>query len=179
MSEKLPLLRFMLQLWQIISVRPLKKGVEVMLVFAALNLSLGKTESTYTSLLVAQPAYAQRVNPSEAWQQVYKQLPDLPKENRYISQETGKVAENNTLVSRMMRYHIYVKGRAPNYRLDWKLTLADYLDANEVMYETLYPGHDTLRQNPFAGDRAAIRRLNRQQRNALVQALVNVFNNRD
>lgn len=121
------------------------------------------------------PVRAQRVNPNEVWQQVYKKLPYLPKENHYISQETGKVAENNTLVSRLIRYHIYVKGRPPNYRLDWKLTLADYLDANEVMYEESYPGNDTLRKNPFAGDRAAIRRLSREQRNALVQALVNAF----
>ncbi len=53
--------------------------------------------------------------------------------------------------------------------------MADYLDANEVMYESSYPGNDTLRKNPLAGDRAAIRRLTRQQRNALVQALVNTF----
>ncbi|MFQ4144809.1 hypothetical protein [Chlorogloeopsis sp. ULAP02] len=175
MSKKLSLLQLMLESWQILSVLPFKKGVKIILVLSVLILGFSKTELTYTSLFFAKPAYAQRVNPSEVWQQVYKQLPDLPKENNYTSQETGKVATNNTLVSRMIRYHIYVKGRPPNYRLDWKLTLADYLDANEVMYETLYPGHDTLRQNPFAGDRAAIRRLNRQQRNALVQALVNVF----
>ncbi|NMG08232.1 hypothetical protein [Brasilonema sp. UFV-L1] len=123
----------------------------------------------------SQPADAQRVSRSDAWQAVYQQLPDLPRENQYISKETGKVAENNTLVSRMIWYHSYLKGRAPNYRLDWKLTLADYLDANEVMYEATYPGKDSLRKNPFDGDRAAIARLNRRQRDALVQALVNVF----
>ncbi|MBW4635352.1 MAG: hypothetical protein KME30_26710 [Iphinoe sp. HA4291-MV1] len=122
-----------------------------------------------------QPADAQRVSSGEAWQQVYQQLPDLPRENQYISKETGKVAENNTLVSRMIQYHSYLKGRAPNYRLDWKLTLADYLGANEVMYETTYPGKDTLRKNPFDGDRAAVARLNHRQRDALAQALVNVF----
>jgi hypothetical protein len=122
-----------------------------------------------------QPAYAQRISASDAWKLVYQQLPDLPKENQYVSKETGKVAENNTLISRMIWYHVYLKGRAPNYRLDWKLTLADYLDANEVMYDTTYPGNDTLRKNPFSGDKAAIARLNRHERDALVQAFVNVF----
>jgi hypothetical protein len=78
----------------------------------------------------------------------------------------------------MIWYHSYLKGRAPNYRLDWKLTLADYLGANEVMYETTYPGKDNLQKNPFDGDRAAVARLNRRQRDALVQALVNVFSSK-
>jgi hypothetical protein len=60
--------------------------------------------------------------------------------------------------------------------LDWKLTLADYLGANEIMYDASYPGNDTLRQNPIEGDRKAITRLTRSQRNALVQVLVNIFN---
>jgi hypothetical protein len=121
------------------------------------------------------PAVAQRVSPSDVWQEVYQQLPDLPKENKYISKETGKVAETNTLATRLIRYHIYVKERSPIYRLDWKLTLADYLGANEIMYDTTYPGNDTLRQNPLDGDRAAIDRLSRRQRDALVQTLVNIF----
>lgn len=122
-----------------------------------------------------QPAHAQRISASDAWRLVYQQLPDLPRENQYISKETGKTAENNTLVSRMIWYHVYLKGRAPTYRLDWKLTLADYLNANEVIYEGSYPGHDSLRKNPLDGDRVAVGRLNRRQREALVQALVNVF----
>jgi hypothetical protein len=126
--------------------------------------------------LTIQPAVAQRISPGEVWQLVYQQLPDFPKENQYVSKETGKVAGNNTLATRLIRYHIYVKERAPSYRLDWKLTLADYLDANEIMYENTYPGNDTLRQNPLDGDRAAISRLTRTQRNALVQVLANIFN---
>ncbi|MBD2344895.1 hypothetical protein [Anabaena subtropica] len=128
------------------------------------------------NLTSIQPAIAQRISPGEVWQQVYQQLPDFPRENQYTSRETGRVAENNTLASRLIRYHVYVKERAPNYRLDWKLTLADYLDANEIMYDSTYPGNDTLRQNPIEGDRAAISRLNRNQRNALVQVLTNIFN---
>ncbi|BCL36629.1 hypothetical protein [Nostoc sp. MS1] len=128
------------------------------------------------NLASVQPAVAQRISPGEVWQLVYQQLPNFPKENQYINKEGGKVAQSNTLATRLIRYHIYVKERAPNYRLDWKLTLADYLDANEIMYENTYPGNDTLRQNPLDGDRAAISRLSRSQRNALVQVLTNIFN---
>lgn len=125
-----------------------------------------------------QPAFAQRVKPDEVWQEVYQRVPDLPKENQYVSHKTGKVAEDNTLVGRLIRYHLYVKGRLPNYRFDWKLTLADYLGANELMQESVYPGADTLQQNPFENDRAAIRRLTLAQRQALVQSLVNIFDPR-
>ncbi|MFN6477747.1 hypothetical protein [Nostoc sp. DedQUE07] len=123
-----------------------------------------------------QPASAQRITPSDVWQLVYQQLPDFPRENKYISKENGKVAENNTLANRLIRYHIYTKGRAPIYRLDWKLTLADYLGVNEIMYDTTYPGNDSLRENPIEGDRKAIKSLTRSQRDALVQVLVNIFN---
>ncbi|MBD2357288.1 hypothetical protein H6G41_22150 [Tolypothrix sp. FACHB-123] len=138
-------------------------------------LSLGIGESKYTAFLTVRPALAQRISPGDVWQQVYQQLPDFPKENQYISKETGKVAENNTLAARLIRYHIYVKERSPAYRLDWKLTLADYLNANETMYDITYPGHDTLRENPIESDRAAIAKLTHTQRNALVQVLTNIF----
>ncbi|MCF4968161.1 hypothetical protein CV014_14070 [Nostoc sp. CMAA1605] len=141
----------------------------------ALNLSIILGTSAI-SILPQSPAEAQRITPSDVWQLVYQQLPDLPKENQYISQSSGKVAENSTLISRLIRYHIYIKERAPNYRLDWKLTLADYLDANEIMYDNTYPGNDTLKQNPLEGDRAAIKRLTRSQRDALAQVLTNIFN---
>ena len=111
----------------------------------------------------------------DVWKQVYQKLPNLPQENKYVSRD-GKVNPNNNLVNRLIQYHIYVKGRSPNYRLDWKLTLADYLGANELIQEGTYPGANTLRTNPLAGDRAAINRLNRKQRNALAQSLVSVFN---
>ncbi|MBW4559829.1 MAG: hypothetical protein KME32_01520 [Mojavia pulchra JT2-VF2] len=150
-----------------------------LMVMGVIVLGSGVGKSTHKSFLASflgiQPAIAQRVSPSDVWQQVYQQLPDFPKENKYISKETGKVAENNTLASRLIRYHIYVKERAPNYRLDWKLTLADYLDANEIMYDMTYPGNDALRENPIEGDRAAIKRLSRSQRDAVVQVLTNIF----
>lgn len=126
--------------------------------------------------LGALPALAQRSRPQEAAPLLYKLLPDFPKENNYVSRETGKVDETHTLASRLMRYHIYVKGRPPSYRLDWKLTLADYLGANEPLQKEVYPGHDFLKENPIESDRAAISRLNRAQRDALVDALVSIFN---
>lgn len=113
-------------------------------------------------------------NPN-AWRQVYEQVPDLPLENQYISIETGEVDENSTLISRLIRYHLYTKGRPPFYRLDWKLTLADYMAANEIMNLALYPGVDTLRTNPMRNDMAAISSLTRAQRAALVDALVLTF----
>lgn len=143
---------------------------------ALLVVGLVVLTGTEHRLFVAQPVIAQSVSVEGVWQQVYQQLPDLPKENQYVSKITGKVATNNTLVSRLVRYHVYIKGRPPVYRLDWKLTLADYLDANEVMEESQYPGSDTLRTNPIEGDRAAINRLDRKQRAALVQTLVDIFN---
>ncbi|NJL62123.1 MAG: hypothetical protein HC903_10175 [Methylacidiphilales bacterium] len=129
-----------------------------------------------SSLLGTQPVMAQqRITVGDAWRQVYQQLPNFPKENNYTSKEGGKIAENNTLVGRIIQYHFYVKGRAPNYRFDWKLTLADYLGANEVIYDTSYPGHELLKKNPLDGDKAAIAKLSRGQRDTLVQTLVNVF----
>lgn len=130
---------------------------------------------TQNYLFSPQSAFAQGLGPRDNWRQVYEQLPDLPLENQYIDKETGKVNADSTLVNRLIGYHVYVKGRAPNYRLDWKLTLADYLGANELMLEEVYPGYKTFRENPIVGDRAAIERLSRQQRDALVQTLVSIF----
>lgn len=123
-----------------------------------------------------QPAAAQLAKAQDAWRQVYQRLPNFPKENQYVSKETGSQAVDNTLVSRLIRYHLYVKSRTPKYRLDWKLTLADYLGANEYLVESQYPGYESLRQSPMDGDRAAIGRLSRAQREALIDVLVSIFN---
>ncbi|MBG1243810.1 hypothetical protein [Nostoc sp. NZL] len=167
MSKNLSFIQPLLKPWQTLT---------ALMVVGVIILGSEAGKSIHTSLFSIQPAYAQRITPSDVWQLVYQQLPDLPRENKYISKENGKVAENNTLVNRLIRYHIYTKGRAPIYRFDWKLTLADYLGANEIMYDTPYPGNDTLRENPIEGDRKAITRLTRSQRDALVQVLVNIFN---
>jgi hypothetical protein len=152
------------------------------LIFGTLGLigflAVGTISSSYLQGVAAEnptPAAPSR-STQDAWSKVYQQLPDLPLENQYVNRETGKVDPDNTLVRRMVRYHQYVKGRPLIYRLDWKLTLGDYLGINELMLESSYPGFDNLRKNPMEGDRSAISRLNRRQRNALVQALVNGFN---
>lgn len=119
---------------------------------------------------------AERIETETVWKQIYQQLPNLPLENQYVNKETGKVSSDNTLISRLIRYHIYIKGRPPNYRLDWKLTLADYLGANERMEANTYPSASALRTNPMQGDVTAIRSLTRTQRDALVNALVSIFN---
>jgi hypothetical protein len=138
-------------------------------------LVLGSTGFQFGDGLGSQPAIAQRIRPDGVWKQIYQTLPDLPRENQYVSVETGKVDPENTLVGRVIRYHLYVKGRAPFFRMDWKLTLADYLGIRGEIEETSYPSAHTLRKNPIEGDIAAVRKLNRAQRNALVQALVDAF----
>ncbi|MEB3359699.1 MAG: hypothetical protein VKK04_23435 [Synechococcales bacterium] len=125
-------------------------------------------------VLSTQPASAQRTNTIEIAERVYGLMPNLPLENHYESRATGDVAVSNTLASRLIRYHLYVKGRSPLYRFDWKLTLADYLGANEWIEASLYPGADDLEENPQAGDVAAIGNLNRAQRDQLVGILVDL-----
>ncbi|MEG4024731.1 hypothetical protein [Microcoleus sp. S13C4] len=143
---------------------------------SALEPSLLRSSESTSVQRVAQQSAPSQVRVQDAWKLVYEKLPDLPIENNYISKETGKVDPTNTLVGRLIRYHVFVKGRPPNYRFDWKLSLADYLGATpDYLVESVYPGNDVLRSNPMEQDRAAIQRLNRVQRDALVQALVDVF----
>jgi hypothetical protein len=139
---------------------------------------LGKAEvkdSGIFNWIGSDSATAQPFRSQDAWRQVYERLPNLPLENQYVSKETGAVASENTLVSRLIRYHIYVKSRPPNFRFDWKLTLADYLGAHEYLVESAYPGATTLRENPMESDRAVIEKLTRAERDALVDALISVF----
>lgn len=112
----------------------------------------------------------------DLWRQVYELMPELPWENQYVSQATGEVDEENTLISRLIRYHIFVKGRPHPFRLDWRLTLADYLGAYERMGADTYPGGNVLTENPLEGDQAAIASLTRQERDRLVHVLTSIFN---
>lgn len=112
---------------------------------------------------------------AEASRRVYQLIPELPLENQYVSSVTGDVAVNNTLISRLINYHTFIKGRTPIFRLDWKLTLADYLGVNERVNLETYPGTETLTVNPAETDIEIIRGLNRAQRDRLVDALVSVF----
>jgi hypothetical protein len=114
---------------------------------------------------------AQVDSPGDLAKFVYKKLPNLPLENQYLRTETNKPATESTLVSRLAQYHS-IKGRAPIYRLDWKITLADYLGINDYLQPENYPGNAFLKTSPMERDRKAIQSLTRAQRNALVQALV-------
>jgi hypothetical protein len=122
-----------------------------------------------------QPVMAQAMRPESVAVMVYQRIPDIPKENQYVRQETGKVDPDNTLISRLVRYHQDVKKRATRFRLDWKLTLADYLGINEPIKADRYPGRSSLQTNPLEGDRKAIQSLNRRQREALVDLLANAY----
>ncbi len=133
---------------------------------------------TAAVLLGSSPAYAQLRLIPEAARRVYEVLPDLPLENTYIPinpNDGGPPAEEDTLVRRMMLYHLQVAGRSPTDRFDWQLTLADYCDANEPMVAQQYPGAERLTVNPYAQDKAAVQSLSRQQRQALLRALVLAF----
>ncbi|MGB3295137.1 MAG: hypothetical protein WBB01_19310 [Phormidesmis sp.] len=125
------------------------------------------------STVQAQPVPLRRVNLTATANIVQAQLPDLPLENQYISND-GTAADDNTLVSRIIRYHIYIKERPTNFRLDWKLTLADYLGAFERIAASDYPDYG-LRENPMEGDIAAVWALSRQQRDRLVNTLYETF----
>ena len=122
------------------------------------------------------PVYAQSLRPEMVAEQVYQLIPELAQENQYLSQETQEVATKNTLVSRFIRYHQYVKSRPVKFRLDWQLTIADYLKANEQISYARYPGSKTLTTHPLESDRAVIDNLSRSQRNQLIDTLVSIYN---
>ena len=119
---------------------------------------------------------AQSLRPRIVSSKVYEAIPDFPKENSYINLETKKVDSDNTLVARLVRYHQYIKTRPTIFRLDWKLTLADYMSKNEIIKEDRYPGSSSLTQNPLPQDRKAIANLTVEQRDNLVNLLVRIYN---
>lgn len=166
--------------------KALRKGIRFRLTLGltiatltSIGLIFGKAEVRHSRVFTwmgVQPATAQFSVPQDAWRRVYERLPNLPLENQYVSKQTGKIDENNTLIGRLMRYHIFVKRRPPMYRLDWKLTFADYLGAHNYLVESQYPSADTLRENPMESDRKAMEKLTRAERDALVNVLVSLFN---
>jgi len=123
---------------------------------------------------IAQPTPLRRITPSALSAQVYQRLPDFPLENQHISSETGDIATDNTLVSRLIRYHLYIKNRPTNFRIDWKLTLADYLGSFERISPDRYSDYG-LRENPLASDIAVIESLSPAERNEFVNTLYEVF----
>lgn len=141
-----------------------------------------------------------RYRTNDMWQLVYEAMPDLPLENHYTNINTGEIDDDYTLMRRLIRYHVYVQNRPPLFRLDWKLTLADYLtvsdpntgqtvSANERINYSTYPGNDVLTGSPvdsggdasqplsvLDGDRGAIASLTPEQRDRLVDVLTLIFN---
>jgi hypothetical protein len=125
--------------------------------------------------LLTPAALAQLSSPTDVAQFVYKRMPTLAVENQYVRADNNKQAVDSTLVSRLVQYHNSLKGRSPLYRMDWKITLADYLGINEVLEPETYPGHAFLKKNPIEADLAVVQKLNAAQRNALVESLVDAF----
>jgi hypothetical protein len=125
---------------------------------------------------LSRPAAAQiPVSIGDLPQELYGQLPDLPLENQYRDRETGAIAQESTLLRRLVRYHLYVEARSPFSRLDWKLTLADYLGANQFPVPEEYPDGTRFEVNPLDGDVAAIRALDRRDRDRLIEVLMTGF----
>ncbi len=139
-------------------------------------ISLGLLLTVVANGVFSERVTAQLLRPEEVAEVVYKRLSYLPKENQYISKETGAIATNNTLLSRFIRYHEDVKKRPILYRLDWKLTISDYLGANETIREERYPGYVTLTESPMAADIKIINSLNRRQRDELVTTIISIYN---
>ncbi|MDG2992201.1 hypothetical protein L3556_14875 [Candidatus Synechococcus calcipolaris G9] len=133
-------------------------------------LILGKPAAV--SVAQTAPVFA---NPRQVAGEIYAKLPNFPLENTYIRQETNQVASESTLIERLIVYHTTVKGRSPVYRLDWKITLGDFLGVNDFLQGSTYPGTSYLKENPMAGDMAVIQALNRQERQQLIQTLVNYY----
>ncbi|MBD2157939.1 hypothetical protein [Leptolyngbya sp. FACHB-16] len=115
------------------------------------------------------------VNIADTARVLYERLPFLPLENQYVNNDGNTVPES-TLLTRLMFYHTGVQQRQPYFRLDWKLTLADYLGANETMHPDTYPNSRNFRDDPMQGDIAAVRNLSREQREQLVDTIVTLLN---
>lgn len=130
------------------------------------------TATAMVLLSIAPPSIAGLVRTADIAQRVYIELPEIPLENQYFNQKLKKIDPNNTLINRVLRYHAFTKGRPTDMRLDWKLTVADYLGANDIMDPATYPSHDVLSKNPMDDDRAAVNTLTRSMRDRLIDRLI-------
>lgn len=140
--------------------------------FRFLTLAIVLVFTVISATTSATTVTAQVVRTGDIAQKIYVELPEVPLENQYFNRKINKVDSNNTLISRMIRYHAYLKGRPVALRLDWKLTMADYLGANDTMDLATYPGQDILAVNPMDADRAAINTLSRKTRDRLIERLI-------
>lgn len=116
------------------------------------------------------PARAQLREIPRITSEVYAAMPDLPREDHYITSSGEDL--DSTFLRRVLLYHMRAEGRSLYSRLDWKLTFADYLGINLTMYAQLYPGHDQFSENPYSGDIAAFQSLSAAQRDRLLAALL-------
>lgn len=129
--------------------------------------------------LSAPPAFAQRLRDlTFTVDRIYERLPDLPLDNHYATL-AGRTAAESTWVKRVLLYHIRTKGRLPTSRFDWRLTFADYLEANVPMYASQYPGADSFSTNPLNGDRDRFQGLSRQDRSELLTTILDVYESPD
>lgn len=130
------------------------------------------------SLLIVIPSLLAQnasLRPETVAANVYEKLSFVPKNNNYKRSETGEVNPDSTLVSRFIRYHQDVKKRSTDFRLDWQLTIADYLGYNEPVKADRYPGYSSLQTNPMEGDLQEIRTLNRAQRQEFIDTIVSIY----
>ncbi|MGG6293541.1 hypothetical protein ACQ4M4_03870 [Leptolyngbya sp. AN02str] len=139
---------------------------------AQLNLSIGPYTPTLglSSAALAQ-SYVRNVD--EVTTLVYEQFPELleaPNEQQATDQNLRA-----TFIYRMVRYHI-LRARSPIHRLDWKLTLADYLGINETILPEYYDRIGNYTVEDLEQDQAAIAALSRPQREALITTLVTIYN---
>ncbi|NEZ56324.1 hypothetical protein D0962_00170 [Leptolyngbyaceae cyanobacterium CCMR0082] len=91
--------------------------------------------------------------------QLYGKYPDIPR----------ATAENTTLLSRFIDYHLDTQARPAQYHLDWELSMADYLDAP-------YHRGGSKVSVVTSADKQAMQTLSRQQRHELVRSLEQLFN---
>lgn len=141
---------------------------------AAIAITFMASIAIYPALHLPPPVAAQSLRPEGAAYIIYQRLSYIPKENQYRRKDTGEIDPDHTLVSRLIRYREDVKRRTP-YRLDWQLTLADYMGINEPMDIDDYPGSSTLQTNPAESDIKAIAQLTREQRRALLDLLTDLY----
>lgn len=96
----------------------------------------------------------------EIAQKVYTQFPVLPR-----SEVPGE--PDNTFIRRVIQYHTHLRERPEQSRFDWQLTFSDYLGYNLNIDPTTYPNRSALE-----ADKAALDALTRDQRNQLIQILM-------
>ncbi len=116
-----------------------------------------------------QPAFA-LPTPLEASTALYQAVPDFPKGTRPEESQADQ-----SLIRRLITYHLYIKNRSPYSRFDWKLTLADYLGYNEIVAMESYPGRDALGITIFINDQRLINKLSPGQRETLILNLLKIY----